>query len=558
MPSTPASENPYLLTLPQLISAKKKIGKVATFYDPKKSSFKGFDSQALTPTEFREQLRRNFLVKLSDDELGAIVVLFDKDGDREIDSSEFINEFFKLGKQEKSKFYNNQKERNDIESKRKAKRMEDHEQKYIEKNKTNFPEKWTKEEEESAIRKVAKVAFTYKPMNWLGGGLKGFYSCGALNPAQFREQMKQNFEILLSPGEVSALMNIFDKDKNGEIDCAEFLYAFFRMGRNEKDRHMMRQIKLTQKKNHEETKRKDQVTQNFQTMAKAKIIPATDDDKKIALQKITHAASIHQGSIMNGVKSFDSKDMTPEAFREQLKRQFFITLSPGELDAMIQLFDTNGDGEISSVEFLTTFFRIGSKEKRKNLLYNRKIKEKRKVKEEQRVLEKTSRLLNSTKTRVNWPKLPEDFNINDEMKELEEMSMTLSINACELNSPTATGASPLFSPISERRKTRRKPLLSESLSSSLTSEHGQEVSVLSMFPKASEATKDFIKYIEEEEEKIMSTYSSDKTQEEKSPDTKNSNELKGSDSYKITVTNGSEETVSTNDYFQDDGDDFFK
>ena len=123
MPSTPASENPYLLTLPQLISAKKKIGKVATFYDPKKSSFKGFDSQALTPTEFREQLRRNFLVKLSDDELGAIVVLFDKDGDREIDSSEFINEFFKLGKQEKSKFYNNQKERNDIESKRKAKRM---------------------------------------------------------------------------------------------------------------------------------------------------------------------------------------------------------------------------------------------------------------------------------------------------------------------------------------------------------------------------------------------------------------------------------------------------
>ena len=80
MPSTPASENPYLLTLPQLISAKKKIGKVATFYDPKKSSFKGFDSQALTPTEFREQLRRNFLVKLSDDELRAPHFSHDADG----------------------------------------------------------------------------------------------------------------------------------------------------------------------------------------------------------------------------------------------------------------------------------------------------------------------------------------------------------------------------------------------------------------------------------------------------------------------------------------------
>lgn len=556
MPSTPASENPYLLTLPQLISAKKKIGKVATFYDPKKSSFKGFDSQALTPTEFREQLRRNFLVKLSDDELGAIVVLFDKDGDREIDSSEFINEFFKLGKQEKSKFFNHQKERNEIENKRKAKRREDHEQKFVEMNKTKFPEKWTKEEEESAIRKVAKVAFTYKPMNWLGGGLKGFYSCGALDPAQFREQMKQNFEILLSPAEVSALMSIFDKDKNGEIDCAEFLYAFFRMGRNEKDRHTMRQIKLTKKKNDLEKARREEETKKFQTMAKAKLIPATDDDKKMALKKISKAASVHEGSVMNGVKSFDSKDMTPEAFREQLKRQFFITLSPGELDAMIQLFDNNGDGEISSVEFLTTFFRIGSKEKRKNLLHNRKLREVRKVKEEKRKLDKSAKLLQHTKTRVNWPKIPEDFNVDDEMKELEEMSMNLSISASELGSPTATGATPLFSPISERRKTRRKPLLSESLSSNIKVEHGQDVSVLAMFPKASEATKKFIKYIEEEEEKIMSIDSPVKSEGE-SPDIKKSDKLKGSDSYKITVTNGSEETISTNDFFQD-GDDFFK
>jgi len=71
-------DNPYLLTLPQLLSAKKKIGKVAATYDAHKVSTKGFDSESLNPTEFREQLRRNFELNLTDAELGAIVVLCDK------------------------------------------------------------------------------------------------------------------------------------------------------------------------------------------------------------------------------------------------------------------------------------------------------------------------------------------------------------------------------------------------------------------------------------------------------------------------------------------------
>lgn len=50
------NSNPYLLTLPQLISAKKKIGQVAAFYDPNLYSLSGFDSSSLNPTEFREQV----------------------------------------------------------------------------------------------------------------------------------------------------------------------------------------------------------------------------------------------------------------------------------------------------------------------------------------------------------------------------------------------------------------------------------------------------------------------------------------------------------------------
>ena len=37
--------NPYLLTLPQLISAKEKIGNVSAFYDPAQKSLRGFDAE---------------------------------------------------------------------------------------------------------------------------------------------------------------------------------------------------------------------------------------------------------------------------------------------------------------------------------------------------------------------------------------------------------------------------------------------------------------------------------------------------------------------------------
>ena len=97
------STNPFLLTLPELMSAKKKLGQVAAFYDKEKMSMQGFTSKALNATEFRTQLRANLLVELTNAELGAIIMLFDKDGDGTVDTVGFINEFFKLGKCEKFK-----------------------------------------------------------------------------------------------------------------------------------------------------------------------------------------------------------------------------------------------------------------------------------------------------------------------------------------------------------------------------------------------------------------------------------------------------------------------
>ena len=102
-------KNPYLLTLPQLMTAKQKIGKVACFHDPFKTSLSAFQTEALEPTEFRELVRRTFYITLTDEELGALVTMFDN-GEKKVDCIQFITEFFRLGKQEKMKMKMQKKE----------------------------------------------------------------------------------------------------------------------------------------------------------------------------------------------------------------------------------------------------------------------------------------------------------------------------------------------------------------------------------------------------------------------------------------------------------------
>lgn len=183
--------NPYLLTLPQLISAKTKIGRVAEVYDPLRHSLAGFGSQALTPTEFREQLRRNFGINLTNAELGAIIRLFDKDGDEMVDTVEFLNEFFKLGKNERKKVTIRAQERAEVVHKLKEK---------VEKKKKEHAAKmaaidvatsWSEEEERSALSKLTKVAFSYNSVRgFLNPGvtvLGAFTNPQSLSPQEFKE-----------------------------------------------------------------------------------------------------------------------------------------------------------------------------------------------------------------------------------------------------------------------------------------------------------------------------------------------------------------------------------
>ncbi len=121
----------------------------------------------------------------------------------------------------------------------------------------------------------------------------------------------------------------------------------------------------------------------FCRLAEAKITVATEDEKKSALEKIRLAAAYYkQNPFVNSIqKSFESEELTPTAFKELLKNNFEIRLSSGELDAVVKIFDLNCDGNISCVEFMTTFFKIGANE-RSRMFQSKKYKDEQLLKAE--------------------------------------------------------------------------------------------------------------------------------------------------------------------------------
>ena len=160
-------------------------------------------------------------------------------------------------------------------------------------------------------------------------------------------------------------------------------------------------------------------------------------------------------------------------------------MTPEELDATLKIFDVDGNGTISTAEFLSTFFRMGSEEKlsvmKKTKRRNEEIaEEKRKIKEE-----RLQKALESVKTRVEWPVLPP---VEGEHQEEDVCS-------------------PEDEPTSTKRRESRKPSIADTLGTtggrkSKKKNNVNTESIADKFVKASDSTKDFIRELEEAEREI--------------------------------------------------------
>jgi hypothetical protein len=292
MASIPGRENPFLLTRPELLSAKRKIAQVANGYDPRKISFRGFECHSLDPTTFREQIRHNLLIHLTNAELGALVTLFDKDNDGCVNSAAFISEFLRLGCIERKKTLTQEQQCAEAIKKRKQKHAHDRELSFEKLRQSVVKTTFTEEEAKSAYDKFSMLAISHDvyhssalnvsnsfshfisfsiyfyissqshlPSSSPSLSPKGFVNGGHMSPIEFREQLRNSFHLYLSRGEVASLIHLFDENGDGSIDCDEFIRSFYRIGYEEREKfyykHIQRSRKLQQLEALRQQKRDD-------------------------------------------------------------------------------------------------------------------------------------------------------------------------------------------------------------------------------------------------------------------------------------------------------------
>lgn len=570
--SIPGRDNPFLLTRPELLSAKRKIAQVAYGFDPRKISFKGFESHSLDPTTFREQIRHNLLIHLTNAELGSLVTLFDKDNDGRVNSAAFISEFLRLGSIERKKVILHEKECVEGIERRKKKYFDEREKSFEKLRQNVLKTTFTEEESKSAFEKFSLLAIGHDVYNT--SALRGFDNGGKLSPVEFREQIRNSFHLHLSRGETAALIHLFDENNDGSIDCDEFIRSFYHIGYKEREKYYYKHLQRTNKI--QENKKKQQKKRDDYYLSKlALTLPSPSEIKEeeriSVLSKITQIAINYErktqwGNIFN---PFEASTLKPIEFREILKQQFQLQITTNELAALVEEFgvedntqsssssssvtgagggtnDTENNKEklINCKEFLSYFFHVGRKEKenlyRKRVSLNHRLL-KNKIKYENDLSEQ---LLNRKLTAVEWPVLPEISpgrkGIGNDFENKGTLSSSMSLNSKTMSIQTSnvtdydnesnskeqyfdddfshhdsisTHLSPSITSLglgstsvspSKSRRMYRKPSVLDSISPNREALEliKKERSFINVYPNASNDTKKFLLEIEEQEEAV--------------------------------------------------------
>ena len=350
--------------------AIRKVAHAAARYEKGRDQVRisAFETSSIDYYNFRILLGRMFFLEFTDEEFEEVCKLFDANGDKEIDGDEFIVCFTILSNIEKDNARKKQIER----------RQKDHEaflemerQRQLTKEdlaKSVADYNFTEEERKSAMKKIYDAAHLFDRTHHSARSIKAF-EIALMTPMEFRDNICSVFDIVLTPQELGAAIMYFNKGKEGDIKCADFILEFLREGYDYRMKKRTKQVKKTQlqvkrEKELEESKLQEQLRKLEE---RGPDMDFSEDDVKSMKEKIRKIAKgydrMHPAA--PSLAGFDSKYLAPGLFRVSLQNTFKITLTDKELGALTKEFDTANRGEICNHEFLVYFIRVGYQERSK-------------------------------------------------------------------------------------------------------------------------------------------------------------------------------------------------
>ncbi|KAG5187695.1 hypothetical protein JKP88DRAFT_253942 [Tribonema minus] len=295
------------------------------------------------------------------------------------------------------------------------------------------------EDMDSALAKLMEAAVRYDKSHPAAVGLDAFEGAKMTAPV-FCEQLRRTFRIRLTPPELAALMQHFDKAGDGTVDTATFLLTFFKTGFRERARRLQEKRAAEQRQREAadaertawleaQARRNELKAQarrnelkawmdarwfayryarwyliyalNLPLCALIRHVRApsllvdftfTDADVASGLAKLRAVAAMYDPSSPSALslEGFGGESMQPHVFKDQLTRVFRLRPSPRELGALMRHFNVSGDGTVNCVEFTKTFFRLGFDERakrRKAAIEEQRVREAQALEEEEKAQE---------------------------------------------------------------------------------------------------------------------------------------------------------------------------
>lgn len=336
----------YVYTPEEKEEAFRKLAVSAKKFDkahPAAMSLDGFEEKTMKPHVFREMLKRTFNFLPTPQELGALIHFFDHDNSGEVSSKKFLIHFVKVGIAER-----------DREHKESLKKLQDdkilrekfhHEQMAAQwaKAEMNIIFEYTEEEKALAVEKLTIASSKFDPASPGPMGLLGFQA-KYLSPTIFREMLKRCFNLILTNGELAALIHEFEEKDSVKhnINCHDFLIKFHALGAEKRNQFRLAQLEKQRcmDEEYKEEMVKKQRALDTKLDIKLDDVQFSDGDFRSVLEKIRILASNYDRSHPSApsLTGFQGTDMKPNEFKDMLMRTFHLAITNQELAALVAYF----------------------------------------------------------------------------------------------------------------------------------------------------------------------------------------------------------------------------
>lgn len=344
--------------------AMEIVTEAAFRYDramPGTVQLEAFECEYLEPAIFKDTLRRVFNIHMTPSQLGAFLKESHFFQNEVINCASFLVFFLRLGFDERAKLTKRLRDEKIRINAERAERAAEEAAQLATKNSLKCSLSFHPEDKERALLKLREAAKYYDKAMPGAMSMQSF-EVHSMPPHVFKEQLKRVFNLHVSARELGALMSIFDEQNTGSVHCGDFSKTFLAMGFAERDTEFKANLEKQReadrlRKEEEELKMMALAGKNQLQLAET----YTQEDFEVAMHKLKEAAFRFDKSMPGSANltAFDSLEMEPSIFKEQMRRAFNMKLSNPELAALVSFFDTKKSGKVPCREFLISFLKQG-------------------------------------------------------------------------------------------------------------------------------------------------------------------------------------------------------